>query len=127
MKHFLIPLSLIMFIAVAVWVDIQLFNVPMIRASPAHPVYTISSPDDAAALASGHPVIKLGPCLFGLYPGAIAFQSVQQAKDFMGLKGYGAEKWKIFQLSGDYQLDVTDGVLNKTLQLSREVTTSDNQ
>jgi len=50
-----------------------------------------------------------------------------QAKDFMGLKGYEPAEWRIFQLSGDYQLDVTDGVLNKTLQLTREVAAGDSQ
>ncbi len=125
MKRFLIPLSLIIFIVVAAWVDIQRNSVPMIRPYPLHPVYTISAPDDAVSLAQGKTIIKLGPCLFGLYSGTIAFQSITQAKDFMGLQGYEPEKWRIFQLSGDYQLDVTDGVLNKTLQLSREVTTSD--
>ena len=127
MKRFMIPLSLIIFVMVAAWVDIQRLSVPMVRPSPLHPVYTISSPDDAIALAQGKTVVKLGPCLFGLYPGAIAFQSLTQAKDFIGLKGYEPEKWRIFQLSGDYQLDVTEGVLNKTLQLSRDMTAGDNQ
>ena len=127
MKRFLIPLLLIIFAMVAAWVDIQRLSVPMVRPSPLHPVYTISSPDDAVALAQGKTVVKLGPCLFGLYPGAIAFQSLTQAKDFIGLKGYEPEKWRIFQLSGDYQLDVTEGVLNKTLQLSRDMTAGDNQ
>lgn len=127
MKRFLIPLSLIIFAMVAAWVDIQRLSVPMVRPSPLNPVYTISSPDDAVALAQGKTVVKLGPCLFGLYPGAIAFQSLTQAKDFIGLKGYDPEKWRIFQLSGDYQLDVTEGVLNKTLQLSRDMTAGDNQ
>ena len=127
MKRFMIPLSLIIFVMVAAWVDIQRLSVPMVRPSPLHPVYTISSPDDAIALAQGKTVVKLGPCLFGLYPGAIAFQSLTQAKDFIGLKGYEPEKWRIFQLSGDYQLDVTEGVLNKTLQLSRDMTAGDNR
>lgn len=127
MKRFMIPLSLIIFAMVAAWVDIQRLSVPMVRPSPLHPVYTISSPDDAITLAQGKTVVKLGPCLFGLYPGAIAFQSLTQAKDFIGLKGYEPEKWRIFQLSGDYQLDVTEGVLNKTLQLSRDMTAGDNQ
>ncbi len=127
MKRFMIPLSLIIFVMVAAWVDIQRLSVPMVRPSPLHPVYTISSPDDAVALAQGKTVVKLGPCLFGLYPGAIAFQSLTQAKDFIGLKGYEPEKWRIFQLSGDYQLDVTEGVLNKTLQLSRDMTAGDNR
>ena len=71
--------------------------------------------------------MKLGPCLFGLYPGPLHFKSLAQAKDFIGLKGYEPEKWQIFQLSGDYRSDVTDGVLNKTLQLSRDMTAGDNQ
>ena len=127
MKRFLIPLSLIIFTAVAAWVDIQRLSVPMIRPSPLHPVYTIGAPEDAIDLTKGKAVVKLGPCLFGLYPGAMAFQSVMQAKDFMGLKGYEPAEWRIFQLTGDYQLDVTDGVLNKTLQLTREVAAGDSQ
>ena len=127
MKRFLLPLLLIIFAAVAAWVDIQRISVPMVRTSPLHPIYTISAPDDATALAQGKTVIKLGPCLFGLYPGAMAFKSPTEAKDFIGLKGYDPKKWRIFQLSGDYQLDVTEGVLNKTLQLSRDLTTNDIQ
>jgi hypothetical protein len=126
MKHFLIPFSLIMIIAVTAWIDIQRISVPMIRSSPLHPIYTISSSNDASALQQGKTVIKLGPCLFGLYAGAIAFKSELEAKDFMGQKGYDPNKWKIYQLSGDYQLDVTEGVLNKTLQISGFITTTDN-
>ena len=35
------------------------------------------------------------------------------------LQGLSPDRWQIYQVSGDYQLDVTDGVLNKTLQLVR--------
>lgn len=124
MKRFLIPLSLIIFIAIAVGINLQLTSAPMIRTNPQNPVYTLGSKDEASDLSHGKQVIKLGPCLFGLYPGAIAFRSVQQAKDFIGLKGYDADKWIIFQLSGDYQLDVTNGVLNKTLSLSQQINSS---
>ena len=59
MKRFLLPLSLIIFAVVAAWVDIQRNSVPMIRQSPMHPVYTISSPDDAVALTLGHEVMHI--------------------------------------------------------------------
>lgn len=126
MKRLLIPIFLLLCIAIAVGVNLQLVSAPMIRSNPMNPVYTLGDSSDAADLAKGKEVIKLGPCMFGLYPGAMAFRSEQEAKDFLGLKGYDPKKWLIFQLSGDYRLDVTDGVLNKTLALSRQVNSTDN-
>ena len=43
MKHLLIPFSLLIFLGVAVFIDYQKNNIPMIRPDPTHPVYTISS------------------------------------------------------------------------------------
>ncbi len=124
MKHLLIPFSLLIFLGVAVFIDYQKNNIPMIRPDPTHPVYTISSKDDAVALAKGKTVFKMGPWLYGLYSGAIAFKSVADAKDFLTQKGYEPQRWRIFKLSGDYKLDVTDGVINKTLALSKEIDVS---
>lgn len=124
MKYLLLPLSLLIFLGVAAFIDYQKNNIPMIRAEPAHPVYTISSKDDATALAKGKTVLKMGPWLYGLYSGAIAFQNAADAKDFLAQKGYESQKWRIFELSGDYKLDVTDGVINKTLALSKEIDVS---
>jgi len=64
MKRFLIPLSLIIFTAVAAWVDIQRLSVPMIRPSPLHPVYTIGAPEDAIDLTKGKLLSNWAPvCL----------------------------------------------------------------
>ena len=84
----------------------------------------LRSKDDAVALAKGKTVFKMGPWLYGLYSGAIAFKSVADAKDFLTQKGYEPQRWRIFKLSGDYKLDVTDGVINKTLALSKEIDVS---
>ncbi len=121
MKSLLILLSLVAFLSVAALIDYQKKSIPMIRSEPAHPVYTISQKDDAIALAKGKTVLKMGPWLYGLYSGAIAFKNIDEAKDFLAQKGYELQKWRIFKLSGDYKLDVSEGVLNKTLALTEEM------
>ena len=64
-------------------------------------------------------MLVLGPWCYGLFTGTQAFASTSEATDFLRLQGLSPERWQIYQASGDYQLDVTDGVLNKTLQLVR--------
>jgi len=121
LKRYLLPLTLLLALLMAGSIDLLLASVPMVRSSPRHPVYSLGSPSEATALAAGEQILRFGPCLFGLYPGALAFSSPWQARDFLGLQGLPRAKWRLFQLSGDYRLDVTDGVLNKTLRLGRLV------
>ena len=76
-------------------------------------------PRHQEALEAGQSVLVLGPWCYGLFTGTQAFASTSEATDFVRLQGLSPERWQIYQASGDYQLDVTDGVLNKTLQLVR--------
>ncbi len=114
----LLPLCLLLALLMAASIDLLRASVPMVRQAPRHPIYALGSPADADELAAGEQILKYGPCLFGLYPGALVFSSPQQARDYLGLQGLPVAKWRLFQLSGDFRLDVSDGVLNKTLQLS---------
>jgi len=116
-RRFSLPLGLLLALGMAALINLQLNSVPMVRAAPRHPVFTLSQASDAEALARGESIVKLGPCLFGLYPGTQAFASVADARDYQGARGLDNQQWRIFRLSGDYRLDVTDGVLNKSLQL----------
>lgn len=116
-RRFSLPLGLLLALGMAALINLQLNSVPMVRSQPRHPVYTLSQTSDAEALARGESIVKLGPCLFGLYSGTQAFASTADARDYRGARGLDHQTWRIFRLSGDYQLDVTDGVLNKSLQL----------
>lgn len=116
-RRFSLPLGLLLALGMAALINLQLNSVPMVRSQPRHPVYTLSHTSDAEALARGESIVKLGPCLFGLYSGTQAFASAADARDYRGARGLDHQTWRIFRLSGDYQLDVTDGVLNKSLQL----------
>ncbi|GAA4499398.1 hypothetical protein [Pseudaeromonas paramecii] len=117
-RRFYLPLGLLLALGMAALINLQLNSVPMVRTAPRHPVYTLSQASDADAVARGESIVKLGPCLFGLYPGTQAFPSEADARDYRGARGLDSQQWRIFRLSGDYQLDVTDGVLNKSLQLA---------
>lgn len=116
-RRFSLPLGLLLALGMAALINLQLNSVPMVRSQPRHPVYTLSHTSDAEALAREESIVKLGPCLFGLYSGTQAFASTADARDYRGARGLDHQTWRIFRLSGDYQLDVTDGVLNKSLQL----------
>ena len=116
-RRFSLPLGLLLALGMAALINLQLNSVPMVRSQPRHPVYTLSHTSDAEALARGESIVKLGPCLFSLYSGTQAFASTADARDYRGARGLDHQTWRIFRLSGDYQLDVTDGVLNKSLQL----------
>ena len=117
LQGLLIPLALLLALAMAVFIDYQKASVPMVRSAPRHPVYVLGAPHDQANLAQGEVILVLGPWCYGLFTGTQAFSSVAEASDFIRLQGLNSDKWQLYQTSGDYLLDVTDGVLNKTLQL----------
>lgn len=117
LQGLLIPLALLLALAMAVFIDYQKASVPMVRSAPRHPVYVLGAPHDQANVAQGEIILVLGPWCYGLFTGTQAFSSVGEASDFIRLQGLNSDKWQLYQASGDYLLDVTDGVLNKTLQL----------
>lgn len=117
LQGLLIPLALLLALAMAVFIDYQKASVPMVRSAPRHPVYVLGAPHDQANVAQGEIILVLGPWCYGLFTGTQAFSSVAEASDFIRLQGLNSDKWQLYQTSGDYLLDVTDGALNKTLQL----------
>jgi heme O synthase-like polyprenyltransferase len=119
LHRLLVPLALLLALAMAALIDYQKASVPMVRAQPKHSVYVLESPRYVVTLQRGEIALALGPWCYGLLTGAQAFASVSEASDFVRLQGLDPQQWQIYQVSGDYQLDVTDGVLNKTLQLVR--------
>lgn len=116
-KQLALPLCLLAALAMAALINLQLKGTPMVRSSPRYPIYTLGDADDARRLAQGERIVKLGPCLFGLYSGTLAFDSLQDAQDYLGARGLNKQQWQIFRLSGDFRLDVSDGLSNKTLLL----------
>lgn len=125
MQRFLIPLVLLCALGMAVGIDYQTSSIPMIRPQPRHPVYVLASPAQAQRIARGEEVLVLGPWCYGLFTGQQAFASRSEAADYLALKGLDQERLQLYVASGDYQLDVEQGVLNKTLRLVRPLPWSD--
>lgn len=117
LQGLLIPLMLLLALVMAVCIDYQKASIPMVRTAPRHPVYVLGSPRHQADVAQGEIILALGPWCYGLFTGTQAFSSVGEASDFIRLQGLTPDKWQLYQASGDYQLDVSDGALNKTLRL----------
>ena len=121
MQRLLFPLALCIALGLAAFANYQLTSVPMIRPQVQRPVYVLAERDAANKLQAGQQVLALGPWCFGLFTGQEAFNSVRQARDFVGLKGLDTQTQYLYQTSGEYQLDTTDGVLNKTLALVKPI------
>lgn len=117
LQSWLIPSALLLAVGMAILIDYQKASVPMQRPAPRHPVYVLDSPRYTTSLQKGKAVLAMGPWCYGVFTGAQAFSSVEDASEFIRLKGLNPDSLQIYQVSGDYQLDVTEGVLNKTLQL----------
>ena len=77
-----------------------------IRITIDEPIYTIAGSDYSVAMSKGKHVIKLGPMLWGLYPGAVAFKTPEDAATYMKKKGINEEELAVYRLSGNYKLDV---------------------
>lgn len=90
-----------------------------IRSSVEKPIYTIADLECSVALSKGKHVIKLGPMFWGLYPGAIAFKTPEDALAYMKKKEMNEEESVIYRLSGNYKSDVnqesTPHRINKSL------------
>ena len=117
LHRLLVPLALLLTLGMAALIDYQKASIPMVRSQPRHSIYVLESPRHQEALKAGQSILVLGPWCYGLFTGAQAFSSVSEATEFVDLKGLARDRWQIYQTSGDYRLDVIDGVLNKTLLL----------
>jgi hypothetical protein len=96
-----------------------------VRNGIKEPVYTIAHKDCSAALSSGKHVIKLGPMFWGLFPAGVAFETAEDAWEYMIEKEMDNEKWGVYRLSGDYGLDVNHQArvhrINKSLMVIEDV------
>ena len=117
LHRLLVPLALLLTLGMAALIDYQKASIPMVRSQPRHSIYVLESPRHLDSLKTGQSILVLGPWCYGLFTGAQAFSSVSEATEFVDLKGLARDRWQIYQTSGDYRLDVIDGVLNKTLLL----------
>jgi hypothetical protein len=92
-----------------------------VRSRVEEPIYAIADKDYSVALSKGKYVIKLGPMFWGLYPGAVAFKTPEDASAYMKKKEMNEEELAVYRLSGNYESDVNqEGELhhiNKSLML----------
>jgi hypothetical protein len=102
------------------------YQIPTVRSEIATPLFTVAGPDYAMAISEGKEVISYGPLPgSAFYPGCLAFKQPEEALAWLKSTGKKEEGWRVYQLSGDYQLDthLVRGLAhtNKTLLVSREV------
>jgi len=57
----------------------------------------------------------------GLYTGGLAFSKPEEAKTYMRENDWDRSKWDVYLLSGDYDMDVTNGHINKSLLVLSKV------
>jgi hypothetical protein len=94
---------------------------PTLRQDPAHPLYTIGERTSySAALADKTRVLKFGPMFWGLYPGGLAFETPQKARDYLRENDWDAARWSVYRLSGDYALDTAQGHITRSLLVVSE-------
>ena len=67
-------------------------------------LFTVGDENYAKALSEGKNIVKFGRLPFGVYPGGIAFDKPSDAWNY--LREIGKEdQWRVYQLSGDFELD----------------------
>ena len=77
-----------------------------IRSGIEEPIYTIANNDYSVAISKRKRVVKFGPMFWGLYPGAIAFKTPEDASAYMKKKEMNEEELAVYRLSGNYESDV---------------------
>ena len=96
-----------------------------VSVSPQQPVYTVGRASDAKKIASGEQVIRYGPMFWGLYPGVPAFRTPGAARKFLEDNMMDRAEWRVYQLSGEYDLDVDEAQspnrINKSLAVVEQV------
>jgi hypothetical protein len=121
------PLLTILIASLLFFVAVELHRTAdaTIRSSVEEAIYTIADKDFSVALSKGKSVIKLGPMLWGLYPGGVAFKTPAAAVEYIKKKEMNREKLSVYRLSGDYESDVIqEGELHyidKSLMLTEKV------
>lgn len=102
-------ISLIIVLAVTVWLEVKGSFTPLVREDITKPIFTIGDTRYHSALSEGKNVIKFGPMFWGLYPGGLAFKSVEEAIAFMQNNQSEQDElssgWAVYELTGDFELD----------------------
>lgn len=104
----------------------QYYQTPTVREDVAAPLFTVGDAGYAEALAEGRQVVKLGPLPgSAFYAGGLAFRHPEEALDWLQKTGKTLQGWRVYLLSGDFELDThyVRGLAhtNKTLLVTAEV------
>ena len=92
------------------------------RTNIKKPIYTVGELSTyTPALKSRKKVVKFGPLFFGLYNGGLAFPTPKQARSYLTKNDWDLSLWSVYELSGDYTIDVTNGFINKSLLIIKEI------
>jgi len=125
-KYFILFFSLL---CVVIWLGIKDSFTPIQRTEIAHPIYTIGDIQYQKALESGKNVVKFGCMFWSIYPGGLAFRTIDEAIEFSQnnkkfLKKFSTG-WAVYKLSGDFTLDTylvdTQRYINKSLLVTKLV------
>jgi hypothetical protein len=101
------------------------YKIPTIRAEVQAPLYTVAHPDDVKAAPEGQ-AVQFGPMPGNAYyAGGLAFRQPEEALVWLKDTGKYEEGWRVYELSGDYELDthLVRGLphTNKTLLYVKQV------
>ncbi len=102
------------------------YRKPVVRAVVSEPLFTVGGADYVKALSQGKKVVEFGPLPgSAFYAGGLAFKQPEEALVWLKTTGKYEQGWRVFELSGDFELDthLVRGLsyTNKTLLVSREV------
>jgi hypothetical protein len=102
------------------------YRTPMVRGHVESPVYTVGSTRYAEALRDGKYVVEFGPLPgSAFYAGGLAFRQPEEALAWLRQTGKYDKGWRVYVLSGDFELDthLVRGLphTNKTLLVTAEV------
>lgn len=100
---------IILLLSIGVWFGIKDALEPVSRAEVLNPIYTIGDLSYQKALEQNKNIIKFGKMFWGIYPGGLAFNSPEEALEFVtdnqDVLNSFSSGWKLYKLSGDMMLD----------------------
>lgn len=123
MKSIKILIAVVVLLVLFVWSGVKDSLSPTIRGEITMPIYTLGDGNYGKALAEEKKIVKFGPMFWGLYPGGLAFASVEDAKAYLAANAAEfnslSKDWQVYRLSGDFLLDTRKegdlSYLNKSL------------
>jgi len=120
-KGIIITVSIAVLIGIAAVFEIGKNATPINRNDISSPIYTIGDKSYELALKENKAVVKFGPMFMGMYPGGLAFSNPEAARKYMIENDWDVKKWDVYQLSGDYDRDVRNGHIDKSLRVLNKV------